>query len=265
MKGVILAGGTGSRLYPLTKVTNKHLLPVYDRPMIYYPLMTLLKSGIDDILIVSGIGHAGDFLELLSDGSAFLDDIRRLDGPGAFDGVNLKLSYAIQADAGGIAEALALAQDFSDNEPIAVILGDNVLMDNITPGLRKFLDRGHGAFVFLKEVNNPQSYGIAEIKNDKIIKIHEKPADPPSPLAVAGIYFYDNQVWDIIKHLTPSARGELEITDVNNAYIERDDIGYEIIQGWWGDGGESFDSLLEAGNLIANSRSKTVFHTYSSE
>ncbi len=254
MKGVILAGGTGSRLYPLTKVTNKHLLPVYDRPMIYYPLMTLLKAGIEDILIVSGTGHAGDFLELLSDGNAFLDDIRKLDGPEAFKGASLKLSYAVQAQAGGIAQALSLAKDFSDGGSIAVMLGDNVLLDDIGPSVRAFTTRDQGAMIYLKEVTRPQSYGIAEINNGKIITILEKPSNPPTNLAVVGIYLYDREVWNMIESLTPSARGELEVTDLNNAYIQRGSMQYEILSGWWGDGGESFESLLEAGDLIKQSR-----------
>ena len=254
MKGVILAGGTGSRLYPLTKVTNKHLLPVYDRPMIYYPLMTLLKAGIGDILIVSGTGHAGDFLELLSDGSVFLEDIRKLDGKDAFKNARLKLSYAVQTKAGGIAQAISLAEDFSDGGPIAVMLGDNVLLDDISSSVSAFKKRGKGATIYLKEVDRPQSYGIAEIGKGTIIKIHEKPKNPPTNLAVVGIYLFDREVWEMIKSLKPSARGELEVTDLNNAYIKKGEMHYEILKGWWGDGGESFESLLEAGNLIAHSK-----------
>lgn len=256
MKGVLLAGGTGSRLYPLTKVTNKHLLPVYDRPMIYYPLMTLLKAGIEDILIVSGTGHAGDFLELLSDGTAFLEDIRKLDGTHAFQGAHLKLSYAVQAQAGGIAQALSLARDFSDGDSIAVMLGDNVLLDDISKSVHEFGVRNDGAMIFLKEVDRPQSYGIADIQGETIVTIHEKPSNPPTNLAVVGIYLYDHSVWNIIDGLSPSARGELEVTDLNNAYIAQQRMRFEILQGWWGDGGESFDSLLEAGRLIAASAKK---------
>ncbi|MEW6610816.1 MAG: sugar phosphate nucleotidyltransferase [Patescibacteria group bacterium] len=255
MKGVIIAGGTGSRLYPLTKVTNKHLLPVYDRPMIYFPLTTLLKAGVDDILIVSGSGHAGDFLELLSDGSAFLDDVRKLDGVNVFQDNKFKLSYAVQKEAGGIAQALSLAEDFSDHEPVVAILGDNIIADNLTPGIAQFFHEGKGAKIYLKEVTHPEQYGIAVIEGGRIVQIVEKPKTPTSNLAVIGVYLYDDHVWDVLKTLKPSGRGELEITDVNNAYIERGMMRYEILRGWWGDGGESFDSLLEAAQLIASSHS----------
>lgn len=254
MKGVITAGGTGSRLYPLTKVTNKHLLPVYDRPMIYFPLCALVQAGVDDILIVSGTAHVGDISELLSDGSAFLDDIRRLDGPDKFADVKLKLSYAVQKEAGGIAQALSLAEDFSDHEPITVILGDNIIIDDLSAGITAFLQQKKGAKIYLKEVAHPEQYGIAMIEQGRIVKIIEKPKTSTSNLAVIGVYLYDASVWDILKTLKPSGRGELEITDVNNAYIERGEMEYEILHGWWGDGGESFDSLLEAAQLIASSR-----------
>lgn len=258
MKGIITAGGTGSRLYPLTKVTNKHLLPVYDRPMIYYPIQTLLTAGIEDILIICGKGHAGDFLELLSDGSAFFDDVRKIDGPDAFEGRRLRLSYIVQEQAGGIAQAISLAQDFSDNEQIVVILGDNIIEDDISPGAEAFKRQKMGAKIYLKEVTHPERSGIAEIECDRVVRILEKPMNPPSNLAVVGIYMYDDQVWNIIKDLMPSARGELEITDVNNVYIDKGIMTFERLKGWWGDGGESFDSLRQASELIANSKLKIL-------
>jgi len=235
MKGIILAGGTGSRLDPLTRVTNKHLLPVYNKPMIYYPIETLVNAGIKDIMIVSGKGHAGHFLELLKSGEEF----------------GARFSYGVQEEAGGIAQALGLCEDFSDHQKIAVILGDNILEDNIIEAVNNFQKQEKGAKIFLKEVNNPQSFGVAIIENNKIIKIEEKPKEPKSNLAVIGVYFYDSQVWEVIKNLKPSGRGELEITDVNNYYVEKGEMTYEILRGWWGDGGESFDSLLLANNLAA--------------
>lgn len=235
MKGIILAGGSGTRLKPLTLVTNKHLLPVYDRPMIYYPIQTLTQAGITDIMIVSGKGHAGGFLELLQSGAQF----------------GARFSYGVQDAAGGIAQALALGEDFADGGPVAVILGDNILYDNISPAIVAFNRQGHGAKIFLKAVANPQSFGVAEIAGNKIVGIEEKPTTPKTNLAVVGLYCYDARVWEVVKTLTPSARGELEITDVNNYYIRQGTMTYEILPGWWGDGGESFDSLLEAGNLAA--------------
>jgi len=235
MKGIILAGGTGSRLDPLTKVTNKHLLPVYDRPMIYYPIQTLVSAGIKDIMIVSGKGHAGQFLELLKSGQEF--------------GANF--SYGVQEEAGGIAQALSLCKDFVDNEKIVVILGDNILEDDITGAVKDFTKQEKGAKIFLKEVENPKSFGVAEVAGDKIKGIEEKPKAPKSNLAVIGLYMYDSQVWEVIKTLKPSGRGELEITDVNNFYAQQGTMTFEILKGWWGDGGESFDSLLRAANLVA--------------
>ena len=239
MKGIILAGGTGSRLDPLTRVTNKHLLPVYDKPMIYYPIQTLVEAGVKDIMIVSGKGHAGHFLELLKSGEEF--------------GANF--SYGVQEKAGGIAEALGLCQDFADNGKIVVILGDNILEDNIKSATDDFEKQDKGAKIFLKEVDNPQSFGIAEVEGDKIVSIEEKPKKPKSNLAVIGVYMYDSQVWEVIKNLKPSGRGELEITDVNNFYVKQWTMTFEKLKGWWGDGGESFDSLLEAGNLAAKKHS----------
>lgn len=238
MKGIILAGGTGSRLDPLTRVTNKHLLPVYDRPMIYYPIQTLVEAGITDIMIVSGKGHAGHFLELLRSGEDF----------------GARFSYGVQEKAGGIAEALGLCEDFADNEKVVVILGDNILEDSIAKAVTDFKAQEKGAKIFLKEVDTPKSFGVAYIQDDRIEKIIEKPTDGLSNWAVIGVYMYDKQVWDVIKTLKPSGRGELEITDVNNFYLQQGALTFEKLNGWWGDGGESFDSLLKAANLAATKK-----------
>lgn len=238
MKGIILAGGTGSRLDPLTRVTNKHLLPVYNKPMIYYPIQTLVDAGIKNIMIVSGKNHSGQFSELLSSGNDF--------------GANF--SYAVQEEAGGIAQALGLCEDFADSEKFIVILGDNILEDNIADAVKDFEKQAKGAKIFIKEVKNPKSFGVAEIDGDKITNIEEKPDNPKSNLAVIGVYMYDSQVWDTIKNLKPSDRGELEVTDINNFYVRKGEMTFEKLKGWWGDGGESFDSLLEAGNLVANKK-----------
>ncbi|CAG0971225.1 partial glucose-1-phosphate thymidylyltransferase, partial [Methanosarcinales archaeon] len=218
MKGIILAGGTGSRLYPLTKVTNKHLLPVYDKPMIYYPLQTLMDAGIKDIMIVSGRGHAGHFLELL--------------GSGADIGVHF--TFEIQEQAGGIAQALGLAEDFADKEDVAVILGDNIFQDNVYKAVESFKS---GARIFLKEVPDAKRFGVAEIKGNKIISIEEKPKLPKSNLAVAGLYIYDPSVFEIIRTLKPSGRGELEITDVNNEFIRIGKMDFSMLYGYWSDAG----------------------------
>ncbi len=230
-----MAGGTGSRLDPLTRVTNKHLLPVYNKPMIYYPIQTLVEAGVKDIMIVSGKGHAGQFLELLRSGKDF----------------GAKFSFGVQEEAGGIAQALSLCEDFSDHEKICVILGDNILEDSIAKAVSDFSSQEIGAKIFLKSVDNPKSFGVAEVKGDKIINIIEKPQEPKSDLAVVGVYMYDKQVWNVIKTLKPSGRGELEITDVNNFYCQQQTMTFEILKGWWGDGGESFDSLLKAARLVA--------------
>lgn len=233
MKGIILAGGTGSRLFPLTRVTNKHLLPVYDRPMIYYPLQTLTQAGLKDIMIVSGKGHAGGFLELLGDGHDF----------------GVRLSYAVQEKPGGIAQALGLAEDFADGEKVVVMLGDNIVEDSIAKAVQDFEVQPAGAKIFLKAVANPKSFGIAEVQGDKIIGIVEKPQAPKSNLAVIGVYMFDGKVFDVVKTLKPSARGELEVTDLNNYYVQQGTMTFEVLQGAWGDGGESFDSLLQASLL----------------
>lgn len=238
MKGIILAGGSGTRLLPLTKVTNKHLLPVYDRPMIYFPIQALKRADIKDILIVSGRGHAGHFLELLGSGKE----------------LGVRLSYEVQEKAGGIAQALGLAEDFADDGKIAVILGDNIFQQSLKRTVNNFRKQKTGAKIFLTKVKNPHYYGVAEIKKNRIISIEEKPKKPKSNLAVVGIYFYDNQIFKIIKTLKPSARGELEITDVNNYYIQNKLMRYEILKGWWGDCGENFDSLLQAAQSVAKTK-----------
>jgi glucose-1-phosphate thymidylyltransferase len=232
MKGVILAGGTGSRLYPLTKVTNKHLLPIYDKPMIYYPLQTLISAGIKDIMIVSGRGHAGHFLELL--------------GSGLEMGVHF--TFEIQEEAGGIAQALSFAEDFVDGDNVTVILGDNIFQDNIKEDVAAF---SIGAKIFLKEVTNARRFGVAELDGNRVIGIEEKPENPKSNFAVTGLYIYDCEVFDVIKTLRPSGRGELEITDVNNYYINKDMIRYRVLDGFWSDAG-TFESLFRASELVRN-------------
>ncbi len=235
MKGVILAGGLGKRLYPLTKITNKHLLPVCDKPMIFYPLQTLINAGIDDILIVTGGNDAGDFLRLLGNGREF----------------GLKhLNYTYQEGEGGIADALALAEHFSDYEKLVVILGDNVIEGNIVRAVKDFRKQKEGAKILLKDVPDPQRFGVPEIVDGKIVRIEEKPMVPKSKYAVIGIYMYDAKVFDIIRTLKPSGRGELEITDVSNTYIRQGKMTFDILEGWWSDAG-TFASLLRTSNLVA--------------
>jgi len=235
MKGVILAGGLGTRLNPLTKITNKHLLPVYNQPMIYYPLQTLINAGIEDILIVTGGNNAGDFLRLIGNGSQF----------------GLKhINYTYQEGEGGIAAALRLAEFFADNGKICIILGDNVIEKNIKRAVETFEHQKEGGKIILKEVPDPHRFGVPVLDGDKIVSIEEKPKVPKSKYAVTGIYMYDNKVFDIIRTLKPSHRGELEITDVNNAYIEAGTLTWEILDGWWTDAG-TFDSLLRASQLVA--------------
>lgn len=235
MKGVVLAGGLGSRLRPLTAVTNKHLLPVYDRPMIYYPIQTLVNAFITDIMIVTGGNSAGDFLKLLGNGKAF----------------GLKhLNYTYQEGDGGIAEALSLVEHFAAGEPVCVVLGDNIIEGNITGAVRAYRDQGAGAKIILKKVPDPHRFGVPELDGRRVVRIEEKPGSPKSEFAVIGIYMYDRNVYDIIRTLEPSARGELEITDVNNAYIERDEMTWEELKGWWTDAG-TFESLLYASKLVA--------------
>lgn len=235
MKGIILAGGLGTRLRPLTLVTNKHLLPVYDRPMIYYPIECLCNAGIREILIVTGGEHAGDFLKLLKNGKHL--------------GVK-HLEYAYQEGEGGIADALKLGEDFADGDKICVVLGDNIIQKHIRKAAGDFFSQPSGAKILLKEVDDPERFGVAKIENGKITQIIEKPAKPPSRYAVTGIYMYDNDVFTIAKTLKPSARGELEITDVNNEYLRRGDLTYAVLDGWWTDAG-TFESLHRAANLVA--------------
>lgn len=238
MKGVILAGGHGTRLAPMTKVTNKHLLPVYDKPMIYYPIQCLVNAGIDDIMVVTGGNNAGDFLELLGSGKDFgLKELR----------------YTYQEGAGGIAAALKLAEEFIDNDKVVVILGDNIIEKNICKAVKDFEAQSSGAKIMLKKVEDPQRFGVAEVDGDgKVLNIVEKPKQPKSDLAVIGIYMYDENVFDIISGLKPSGRGELEITDVNNAYLEKGTMTCEVLDGWWTDAG-TIESLYRATNLVAES------------
>jgi glucose-1-phosphate thymidylyltransferase len=243
MKGIILAGGMGTRMLPLTKITNKHLLPVYDKPMIYYPIQILVNAGITDIMIVTGGESAGDFLKLLGNGKEF----------------GLKhLNYTYQEGATGIAAALALTEHFADGDRITLILGDNVIEKNILKGVKDFEKQERGAKIYLTAVSNPQSYGIAELDRSRIIHIEEKPKTPKSNLAVIGIYMYDERVYDVVKTLKPSRRGELEITDVNNFYVAEGTMTYEMLDGWWGDCGESFKSMLDTANLIARNGANKI-------
>ena len=235
MKGIILAGGTGSRMFPCTKVSNKHLLPIYNKPMIYYPLETFVNAGIKDVLIVTGGNSPGDFLKLLGNGKK----------------LGLKeLHYTYQEGSGGIAEALGLAEDFADNGKVVVILGDNIFEDDFTKAVKDFEDQKWGAKLFLKKVTDPERFGVADIKGKNIIGIEEKPKEPKSQYAVTGLYMYDGQVFDVIKTLKPSQRGELEITDVNNFYINQEIATFEMVKGFWSDAG-TFVSLLRASNLVA--------------
>ncbi|HTV55048.1 MAG TPA: sugar phosphate nucleotidyltransferase [Terriglobia bacterium] len=245
MKGVILAGGTGSRLFPLTRVTNKHLLPVYDRPMIFYPIQTLVNAGVQDILLVTGGHSAGDFLRLLGNGKDF----------------GLKhINYTYQEGEGGIADALRLAEYFAGGDAICVILGDNIIEGNIQAACDRFRREPSGAHIILKKVQDPQRFGVPTLEGDKVLRIDEKPATPPSPYAVIGVYFYDHTVFDRIRKLKPSARGEFEITDVNNSYIAEGSLTSSILEGWWTDAG-TFESLLRANNLVAQTGACKVDRT----
>ncbi|MEW6072320.1 MAG: sugar phosphate nucleotidyltransferase [Planctomycetota bacterium] len=235
MKGVILAGGLGTRLYPLTKITNKHLLPVYDRPMIYYPIETLVNAGITDIMIVTGGRKSGDFLSLLGNGADF--------------GLQ-HLNYTYQKGEGGIAEALGLCAHWVGRDRVCVVLGDNLIERNIARAVRAFEAQAGGAKILLKEVPDPERFGVAELKGDRVVAIEEKPKQPKTNLAVIGIYLYDARVFDVIRTLEPSDRGELEITDVNNWYIRDGSMTYDVLEGWWTDAG-TFDSLRKAANLVA--------------
>lgn len=235
MKGVVLAGGLGTRLRPLTSVTNKHLLPVYNQPMIYYPIQTLVNAGITDIMVVTGGNSAGDFLRLLGNGKAF----------------GLKhLNYAYQEGEGGIADALSLVEHFAAEDSVCVVLGDNIIEGNILSAVNAYREQGGGAKIILKKVPDPQRFGVPRLDGNKVLRIDEKPETPQSDYAVIGIYLYDENVYDIIRSLIPSGRGELEITDVNNAYIARNQMTWEELDGWWTDAG-TFESLLHASKLVA--------------
>ena len=235
MRGVVLAGGLGTRLLPLTKVTNKHLLPVYDRPMVYYPLQTLANAGVQEIMLVTGGNSAGDFLRLLGNGKEF--GLKRL-------------NYTYQEGEGGIADALRLAEHFADGEPVCVMLGDNIIEGNIVAAAQSFRQQQQGAKILLKEVKDPQRFGVPVLDGRRVVKIEEKPANPRSSYAVTGVYFYDASVFDIIKTLKPSGRGELEITDVNNAYIAAGTLTWDVLEGWWTDAG-TIESLYLANQLVS--------------
>ncbi|MDP2929477.1 MAG: sugar phosphate nucleotidyltransferase [Candidatus Omnitrophota bacterium] len=242
LKGIILAGGLGKRLYPLTRISNKHLLPVYNKPMIYYPIQTLVDAGIRDILIVTGGNNAGEFLRLLGNGKDF----------------GLKhINYTYQEGEGGIADALKLAEHFADNDRVVVILGDNIIEKDIKRPVQDFLEQSKGARILLKKVEDPERFGVVEFstEGEKIVSIEEKPKKPKSDYAVTGIYMYDSKVFEIIKTLKPSGRGELEITDVNNAYLKRGELEYSMLRGWWTDSG-TFESLLNANVLVAKRERK---------
>jgi glucose-1-phosphate thymidylyltransferase len=249
LKGVVLAGGLGSRLRPLTAVTNKHLLPVYDQPMIYFPIQTLVNAGIKDIMIVTGGNSAGDFLKLLGNGKAF----------------GLKhLNYTYQEGEGGIAAALSLVEHFAGGEPICVVLGDNIIQGNIRAAADAYREQGSGAKILLKKVPDPQRFGVPELDGRRVLRIEEKPKQPLSQYAVIGIYMYDGAVFEIIRTLKPSDRGELEITDVNNAYISRGEMTWDELEGWWTDAG-TFESLLHASNLVAETGANNTELTHAAE
>ncbi len=233
MKGIILAGGTGSRLFPLTKVTNKHLLPVGREPMIFHPVKKLTQAGVTEILIVTGVEHMGDVVNLLGSGKDY----------------GCRFTYKVQDEAGGIAQALGLAENFVGTDPCCVILGDNIFEESIAPYVRAFQQQGRGARLLLKKVHDPQRYGVAETEGNRVTRIVEKPKDPKSDLAVVGVYFYDAEVFSVIRTLKPSGRGELEITDVNNHYLRAGALQFDQLQGWWTDAG-TFDSLAAANELV---------------
>ena len=233
LKGIVLAGGTGSRLMPLTKVTNKHLLPIGYKPMIYYPIEKLTAVGVDEILIVTGVEHMGDVVNLLGSGKVF----------------NCRFTYKVQDEAGGIAQALGMTENFAHGQPLVVILGDNIFWANLKDYANRFISQKTGARLLLKQVSHPRRFGVAQVSEGRVISIEEKPQKPKSDYAVTGIYFYDASVFDIIRTLTPSARGELEISDVNNAYIAKGQLAYDILEGWWTDAG-TFKSFNKANELV---------------
>lgn len=242
MKGVVLAGGLGTRLHPLTKITNKHLLPVYNKPMILYPVECLARAGIKDVLVVTGGNDPGHFLKLLGNGTEF--------------GLN-HINYAYQEGNGGIADALSLAESHADGGPICVVLGDNIVEKSIKFAVDDYRSQGSGAKILLKEVPDPERFGVPVLDGDRVVRIEEKPANPTSNYAVIGIYLYDSQVFEFIKTLTPSQRGELEITDVNNLYINQGQMSWSVLDGWWTDAG-TFDSLLKASNLVSQGGANKV-------
>lgn len=249
MKGIVLAGGLGTRLRPLTSVTNKHLLPVFNEPMIYFPIQTLVNAGITDIMIVTGGNSAGDFLKLLGNGKAF----------------GLKhLNYTYQEGEGGIAAALSLVEHFAGDDSICVVLGDNIIQGNIRAAVDAYREQGGGAKILLKKVTDPQRFGVPELDGQRVLRIDEKPQQPKSDYAVIGIYMYDSAVFNIIRTLRPSGRGELEITDVNNAYISRGEMTWDELQGWWTDAG-TFESLLHASNLVAETGANNMELTHAAE
>lgn len=241
MKGVILAGGNATRLRPLTWVTNKHLLPIYNKPMIFYPLEAMKKAGISEVLVITGPNHSGSFINLLKGGREF----------------GLKLSYEIQEEAGGIAQAIALSEDFADEGKILVILGDNIFTEPLEKDAGFFQSVEKGAIVFGKHMSTEsKQYGVIEVKDDKVISIEEKPQKPKSDIAQTGIYMYDNRVFDFIRNLSPSRRGELEVTDLNNFYVKEGTLICRILDGWWVDAGTSFDELLKANMIVAEELKK---------
>ena len=240
VKGIVLAGGLGTRMLPLTRITNKHLLPVYDQPMVYYPIRKLVQAGIHDIMIVTGGNSAGDFLRLLRNGKDF--------------GLQ-RLHYVYQEGEGGIAEALGLARDFAEDDRVVVILGDNIFGDDITPFVRSFSAQAEGAKILLKAVDDPGRFGVAELEGDRVVGIEEKPDRPKTNLAVTGVYMYDAKVFEIIRTCKPSARGELEITDVNNTYIQHGTMSFDVLKGWWTDAG-TFESLYRATMLVREGKAK---------
>ncbi|MHB1855346.1 MAG: sugar phosphate nucleotidyltransferase [Acidimicrobiales bacterium] len=238
MKGIILAGGTGSRLYPVTLITNKHLLPIYDRPMVTYAIEALVQAGVEEMMVVTGGTHAGEFLRLLGNGHAWGID---------------RLSYAYQEKAGGIAEALGLAERFAGGDSVCVFLADNIVERGIAASVRAFEASPEGARIVLSPVSEPEHLrhlGVPELSDGRVVRIVEKPEVPPSSYAVTGIYFYDSSVFEIIKTLVPSARGELEITDVNNAYVEAGRMAYDVLEGYWGDAGESIDAYYAVNDFV---------------
>jgi len=239
IKGIVLAGGLGTRLRPLTRITNKHLLPVYTKPMIFYPIQTLVDAGVRDVLIVTGGNAAGDFLRLLGNGKDFGLD---------------HMNYAYQEGEGGIAQALGLAEPFAKGHRVVVILGDNIFEKGIATGVAKFRKLDEGALVYLKKMRDPRPYGVPVFKDGRIVRIEEKPKRPKSKYAVIGVYMYDETVFEIIRTLKPSGRGELEVTDLNNAYLERGRLHHEFLKGWWADAGESHETLLAANQIVARSR-----------